>query len=194
VLEAAAREAWSLHLTHSLLLSTSALPGEGNAFSAFALTRAGFGALGRFDENFWPAYYEDCDYLQRAARSPLPWRRSGAWPIVHPVAPADSDARLENCVSRLSPHARANASRELEAFREALGGIRLRVQDNQNRDAPNGNSAYFRQKWGRECDEINPPAWRVSRGLLFMSPFSNPCMHLHSGTLKAQGGQILSRQ
>ena len=175
VLEAAARETWSLHLTHSLLLSTSALPGEGNSFSAFALTRAGFGALGRFDENFWPAYYEDCDYLQRAVRSPLPWRRSRTWPIVHPVEPADSDARLNACMSRLSPRARFNATRELDSFREMLGNTRLRVQDNPNRDAPNGNSAYFRRKWGRECDEVHPPAGRLSSGASrwFASPFND---------------------
>ena len=49
---------WEMHPGKSLLLANDGLPGVGYAFSAFALTREGYSALGPFDENFFPAYYE----------------------------------------------------------------------------------------------------------------------------------------
>jgi len=51
-------EVWRGHASHSLLLANEGLPGVGYAFSAFVLTRTGYLALGKFDENFFPAYYE----------------------------------------------------------------------------------------------------------------------------------------
>jgi hypothetical protein len=57
-LGAALEEVWRTHQRHSLLLANEGLPGVGYAFSAFVLTRAGRAALGSFDENFFPAYYE----------------------------------------------------------------------------------------------------------------------------------------
>lgn len=38
---------------------------ETQAFYCFVWTLAGREQFGRFDENFWPAYYEDCDYRVR---------------------------------------------------------------------------------------------------------------------------------
>lgn len=38
---------------------------ESRAFYCFVSTLIGRMALGDFDENFWPAYYEDCDYRVR---------------------------------------------------------------------------------------------------------------------------------
>lgn len=37
----------------------------GIGWSAFALTAAAFQKIGPFDENIWPAYSEDCDYVKR---------------------------------------------------------------------------------------------------------------------------------
>ena len=177
-LAAVAREAWSIHLSHSLLLCTRPLPGEGHAFSAFALFRAGYGALGRFDENFWPAYFEDCDYLQRAVRSPLLWRVSSHWHIEHPTAARDNDHFQTECLRKLPPDPDRNGSAKLAAFREQLAGIRLRVQDGP-RDAPHGNSVYFRRKWARECDEIEPPTTRFGRPWV-RTPFGDPAASLGS--------------
>ena len=36
------------------------------AYSSFVITRMGAQRIGPFDENFWPAYAEDCDYWFRA--------------------------------------------------------------------------------------------------------------------------------
>jgi GT2 family glycosyltransferase len=38
---------------------------SGNAFSFFLLKRAGYEAIGPFDETFYPAYFEDGDYARR---------------------------------------------------------------------------------------------------------------------------------
>lgn len=38
---------------------------SGNAFSLFLLTHHGFNTIGRFDEKFDPAYFEDNDYARR---------------------------------------------------------------------------------------------------------------------------------
>jgi GT2 family glycosyltransferase len=37
----------------------------GNAFSCFAISDKCIEEIGYFDENFYPAYYEDCDYARR---------------------------------------------------------------------------------------------------------------------------------
>jgi len=39
---------------------------SGNAFSLFLLTHYGFNRVGKFDEHFDPAYFEDNDYARRA--------------------------------------------------------------------------------------------------------------------------------
>lgn len=38
---------------------------ESEAYYCFVWTKAGREMFGTFDENFWPAYYEDCDYRAR---------------------------------------------------------------------------------------------------------------------------------
>jgi hypothetical protein len=40
-------------------------------FQVFAVTRRGFQEVGLFDENIWPAYHEDCDYILRVYLSGL---------------------------------------------------------------------------------------------------------------------------
>lgn len=42
--------------------------GDGS-FSLFVLSKKAFEQIGAFDENFAPAYFEDCDYLERAWKS-----------------------------------------------------------------------------------------------------------------------------
>ena len=63
--------AWEAYKGRSLLLANDALPGVGYAFSAYVLTREGYAALGPFDENFYPAYYEVRNSAPLAA-PPLP--------------------------------------------------------------------------------------------------------------------------
>lgn len=46
-------------------LLDSDAPMSGNGFALFVLKPDVFQAVGAFDENFWPAYYEDNDYARR---------------------------------------------------------------------------------------------------------------------------------
>jgi len=40
-------------------------PGGGHSYSAFILTQSGLDRVGYFDENYFPAYSEDCDHVRR---------------------------------------------------------------------------------------------------------------------------------
>jgi len=40
-------------------------PGGGHSYSAFILTQSGLDRIGYFDENYFPAYSEDCDHVRR---------------------------------------------------------------------------------------------------------------------------------
>jgi hypothetical protein len=42
-------------------------------FSGFCITRTVWDLVGRFDEGFWPAYFEDNDYHWRAKAAGIPW-------------------------------------------------------------------------------------------------------------------------
>jgi hypothetical protein len=86
-LGAAVEETWRTHQRHSLLLAHEGLPGAGYAFSAFVLTRAGRAALGSFDENFFPAYYEVRARGGRAAVRRAPARAAGPPPTPPPPPP-----------------------------------------------------------------------------------------------------------
>ena len=44
----------------------------GNQYASFILTKRAVHTVGYFDENFWPAYAEDCDYTTRLVRSGCP--------------------------------------------------------------------------------------------------------------------------
>lgn len=76
---------------------------ESEAYYCFVWTQVGREIVGEFDENFWPAYYEDCDHrvrLRRAGLNNIPY----ALPSV-PVVPhgklrtggVDYSAMLQGC-------------------------------------------------------------------------------------------------
>ncbi len=103
---------WESYKGKSLLLANDGLPGVGYAFSAFALTREGFAALGSFDENFFPAYFE--------VRS-LP-----SMALIHPPpAPSLLSSRLQNFVFFFeyppTPHRTATTSGGLTCCLRFLG-------------------------------------------------------------------------
>jgi len=92
---ASVEEVWRRHGGHSLLLANEGLPGVGYAFSAFVLTRAGYRALGKFDENFFPAYYEvreRCCSMQSSA--PCKSMHTNAPALTHTPSPPFSPTGL----------------------------------------------------------------------------------------------------
>jgi hypothetical protein len=57
-------ESHRLRKTHYAVSATT----EDSAYSAIALNRTAYDKIGMFDENFFPAYWEDVDYSFRATR------------------------------------------------------------------------------------------------------------------------------
>lgn len=49
----------------------------GIGWSAFVISNTTFGSVGPFDENIWPAYSEDCDYMKRLAQKNCTVDQSG---------------------------------------------------------------------------------------------------------------------
>ena len=47
-------------------------PGVGQCWAMFSQTQEVTRRVGWYDEGFWPAYYEDCDYAQRLKRANIP--------------------------------------------------------------------------------------------------------------------------
>jgi len=83
----------------------------GRGFSAACLTRTVWDEVGEFDEGFWPAYMEDCDYHWRAKLRGIPAGDLDI-PSEHVGSMAiRSDTELEAIVSRLfwPRHARYQA-------------------------------------------------------------------------------------
>lgn len=56
-------------------------------YSAFLLTEKGFKIIGRFDENFYPAYFEDCDHYRRMILAGFKDIRVPGFECVHGEAP-----------------------------------------------------------------------------------------------------------
>lgn len=56
-------------------------------YSAFLLTQKGFETLGLFDENFYPAYFEDCDHYRRMMLAGMKDVRVPGFECVHGEAP-----------------------------------------------------------------------------------------------------------
>ena len=115
-LGAAVEETWRTHQRHSLLLAHEGLPGAGYAFSAFVLTRAGRAALGSFDENFFPAYYE----VRARAGGIAPARaRAAAAAAPRPAAPSPpSQPPPSHPPPPLHPHANRRGQ-DCDYFRRA---------------------------------------------------------------------------
>ncbi len=170
-LEQAAEDIWALHASHSLLLSHSNMPGfsNGNAFSAFVVTRAGYGALGSFDENFYPAYYEDCDYIRRARLLALPWRTVASLQVFHPVqkkvvlepVPASYQACL---AAALAKEGSAALLQRVKQRSEAMTAS-LKLLHYSSWDWPSDRD-YYRRKWGGAPDDCGTGD--------FSTPFNDP--------------------
>jgi GT2 family glycosyltransferase len=84
---------------------------SGRGFSAICLTRVVWEEVGEFDEGFWPAYMEDCDYHWRAGLLDVPGRELDL-PSEHVgSAVIKSDSQINGLVTQLFEprHARYQA-------------------------------------------------------------------------------------
>jgi GT2 family glycosyltransferase len=72
-------EAHALHQDASLICASG--------YNVFVLTEAGLSNAGLFDENFYPAYFEDCDHFRRIALSGAKAVNVPGFECVHGEAP-----------------------------------------------------------------------------------------------------------
>ena len=105
-------------------------------FSSFGISLKGLATLGAMDENFWPAYGEDCDYWFRAQLKGCRLFYRGGF-----IFGEKSVAETENAfvVHGDSQHARSTSLRSSK-FLEKLVTNTL--------DTKRGRYAYLSQKWG----------------------------------------------
>ena len=98
-----------------------------DGFSAFAINRPALEAVGWFDENFHPAYVEDCDYEYRArlARVPIIPLAGG---LTHERSSTIADARWRKENHRTYP-------RQNDYFRAKWGGG---IRGGETLDTPHG--------------------------------------------------------
>ncbi len=59
----------------------------GNGYNAFLMTESGLKTAGYLDENFYPAYFEDCDHFRRVALSGTKAVGVPGFQIIHGEAP-----------------------------------------------------------------------------------------------------------
>lgn len=157
-LKSASDAMWQRYRDHSLVLSNSGLPGIGNAFSFFGISILTYRHLGSFDENFWPAYHEDCDYLARAVAAGVPWYKNPDLDFIHPIPGSPPDEEMKQCMEekeRMHSHRR-------ESTRVGPRDAILVAEGAEDHGYTNRN--YFFRKWGSTCDS----------DIFFRYPFNNP--------------------
>lgn len=116
-------------------------------YSSFVLTKRGIRKIGPFDENFWPAYAEDCDYWFRAqVVSCRVYYRGGYTPdkrTEKSIAGAfldHGDTRDPNIISSVTYRSDSGLGRLIE----------------RTLDANRGRFAYLTRKWGSNvCDDYH---------------------------------------
>ena len=160
-----------LQISHALALREKtvrngcAIFSFGLGLSLFAMSNASFERLGHFDENFWPAYSEDCDYLKRLSLT----------------SPRCIEAQLP--LAALLRHFGSAASRrapEESPLRQQTDAQGVQQRFFNNRD-------LLRAKWGAEgaCDA---PATRCPYGRRPVSGSCNFSWTLDWRRRKARGG------
>lgn len=92
----------------------------GNGYNAFLMTKTGVEKVGYFDENFYPAYFEDVDHFRRVGLSGVKAVGVEGFQIVHGEAPYWGSSTVKSN----SEYDRKNA---------------ITFQNNQN---------YYVKKWG----------------------------------------------
>lgn len=89
-----------------------------DGYSVFAMTTSGLKKVGLFDENFYPAYHEDCDHWRRVVLSGAKAVNVPGFEFVHGEAPGggsctiNSDPALKESMGKRLPELRAYYERK----------------------------------------------------------------------------------
>jgi hypothetical protein len=117
-------------------------------YASFVITKRAIKTVGYWDENFWPAYGEDCDYTARLLR--------GNCPLVFETNP-----------NRLAEHV-GSAAWQTTGGTSSLAGIITRPGPTFN------NFDYLGEKWGGDVCGARYGQQPYMRMVGFRNPFNSP--------------------
>lgn len=123
-------------------------------YSSFVLTKQGIRRIGPFDENFWPAYAEDCDYWYRAQLASCKVFYRGGYKPDNQTPESASNAFLDHGDTR-------DKSVFSSATYRSYPELARLVQ--RTLDGTRGRFAYLARKWGfNTCEDYHEAinAWR----------------------------------
>lgn len=140
-------------------------------FSSFAISRGGIKKIGPFDENFWPAYAEDCDYWFRSILVGCSMFYRGGYSPVHLSSPKPKSAYVDHGDVK-NIHTVSSVTMKSDASIDFL------VKGTLN--ATRGRRAYLIRKWGLDvCDYYHHVInqWRNSDEILIAENSSELADH-----------------
>ena len=134
---------------------------ENSPYSTFVLTRRALRTVGFFDENFWPAYAEDCDYTARLVR-------------------ANCSIVFENDTTRMAAHEESASLKRSSQSKSTLSKLVAQTGTGFN------NFDYVQAKWGiNVCGlRLNIPPYMSLGG--FSTPFNDTEFNQSMWTLDMQ--------
>lgn len=136
-------------------------------YAAFILTKKSLNMVGYFDENFWPAYAEDCDYTARLIRA--------------------------NCPIIFEINTTRFASHETSSSMKNAGG-KSSYPSQVTRQGPSFNNFdYVIAKWGMNVCHLRSAQYPYMQRGGFDNPFNDPKKNLSAWSVdmdrrKALGG------
>lgn len=150
-------------------------------YSSFVLTKQGIKRIGPFDENFWPAYAEDCDYWYRAQLASCKVFYRGGYKPDKQTPESAANAFLDHGDTR---DKNVYSSVTHRSYPELGRLVQLTL------DGTHGRFAYLARKWGfnvcqdyhgilnawREDDVVlDPiPSATYQRAARFVFPYNDP--------------------
>jgi hypothetical protein len=153
----------------------------GGYFSALVLTDRLLKSVGYFDENFYPAYYEDDDYSVRVHLSNLHARQFNNTPLIHGEVDG-SKAYISGLVDLLFYH--PPKTREIDIWRNSFQiGVKRAGE-------------YFNEKWGantaKHLNEKGSVPCKTALGInhycngTYRHPFNNPDFNISFWSMRQE--------
>lgn len=153
----------------------------GGYFSALVLTNRLLKVVGYFDENFYPAYYEDDDYSVRVHLSELHARQFNNTPLIHGEVDG-SKAYISGLVDLLFYH--PPKTREIDIWRNSFQiGVKRAGE-------------YFNEKWGSNTAKLlnakESVPCKTAQGInqycngTYRHPFNNPLFNISYWTMRPE--------
>lgn len=144
-------------------------------YSSFVLTREGVHKVGPFDENFWPAYAEDCDHWFRAQLAKCRVYYRGGY------APERSESSLANAF--LDHGDTVDSTITNSVTHRSDPGLEKLVQGTL--DGRRGRFAYLLRKWGiNTCDYYHEVLHAKRMNDVILDPQTDSQLQAHNARFK----------